>query len=53
MTDAKWRMLQALPHRQTHRGPFDVRPLPDGLLAGPQRDAFAEGATPAELIEPR
>jgi hypothetical protein len=45
MTDAEWRMLQALPHRHTHRGPFDARPLPDGLLAGLQRDAFAEGAT--------
>ena len=45
MTGAEWRMLQALPHRHTHRGPFDGRPLPDGLLAGLQRDAFAEGAT--------
>ena len=45
MTEAEWRMLQALPHRHTHRGPFDARPLPDGLLAGLQRDAFAEGAT--------
>jgi hypothetical protein len=45
MTDAEWRMLQALPHRHTHRGPFEARPLPDGLLAGLQRDAFAENAT--------
>jgi hypothetical protein len=51
MTDAEWRMLRALPHRHTHRGPFDARPLPDGLLAGLQRDAFAEGATLA-LVEP-
>jgi nitroreductase len=51
MTQAEWRMLQALPHRHTHRGPFDTRPLPDGLLAGLQRDAFAEGATLA-LVEP-
>ena len=45
MTDEEWRMLQALPHRHTHRGPFDARPLPSGLLAGLQRDALAEGAT--------
>ena len=51
MTEAEWRMLQALPHRHTHRGPFDARPLPDGLLAGLQRDAFAEGAALA-LVEP-
>lgn len=51
MTEAEWRMLYALPHRHTHRGPFDARPLPAGLLAGLQRDAFAEGATLA-LVEP-
>jgi len=45
MTDEERRMLQALPHRHTHRGPFDARPLPCGLLAGLQRDALAEGAT--------
>jgi nitroreductase len=45
MSEAEWRMLHALPHRHTHRGPFDTRPLPNGLLAGLQRDAFAEGAT--------
>lgn len=51
ITDEEQRMLQALPHRHTHRGPFDARPLPYGLLAGLQRDAFAEGATLA-LVEP-
>ena len=51
MTEEEWRMLRALPHRHTHRGPFDARPLPDGLLAGLQRDAFAERATLA-LVEP-
>ena len=45
MTGEEWRMLQALPHRHTHRGPFDARPLPSGLLAALQRDAFTEGAT--------
>jgi nitroreductase len=51
MTDEEWQLLQALPHRHTHRGPFDDRPLPYGLLAGLQRGAFAEGATLA-LVEP-
>jgi nitroreductase len=51
MTEQECRMLQALPHRHTHRGPFDARPLPGGLLAGLQHDAFAERATLA-LVEP-
>ena len=39
------RMLDAVPHRHTHRGPFGPGPLPHGLLAGLQHDALAEGAT--------
>ena len=38
-------MLDAVPHRHTHRGPFAPGPLPHGLLAGLQHDALAEGAT--------
>ena len=38
-------MLEAIPHRHTHRGPFAAGPLPEGLLAGLQHDALAEGAT--------
>jgi nitroreductase len=38
-------LLAAVPHRHTHRGPFAAEPLPDGLLAGLQHDAAAEGAT--------
>jgi nitroreductase len=38
-------MLEALPHRHTHRGSFEPGPLPAGLLAGLQHDALAEGAT--------
>jgi nitroreductase len=38
-------MLDAIPHRHTHRGPFAPGPLPPGLLAGLQHDALAEGAT--------
>jgi len=43
-------MLEALPHRHTHRGPFADEPLPDKLLAGLQHDALVEGATLA-LVE--
>ena len=38
------RMLEALPHRHTHRGPFAPGPLPAGLAPGLQHDALAEGA---------
>jgi hypothetical protein len=38
-------ILDAVPHRHTHRGPFMPGPLPPGLLAGLQHDALAEGAT--------
>lgn len=39
------RMLDAVPHRHTHRGPFEPGPpLPAGLLAGLQNDALVEGA---------
>src|SRR5499427_3937892 len=38
-------MLDAVPHRHTHRGPFSPGPLPAGLLPGLQHDALAEGAT--------
>jgi nitroreductase len=45
VSEAERRMLEAIPHRHTHRGPFAARPLPKGLLAGLQHDALAEGAT--------
>jgi hypothetical protein len=51
MTAAECRMLEALPHRHTHRGPFAPGPLPDGLLAGLQHDSMVEGATLA-LVDP-
>jgi hypothetical protein len=38
------KLLEALPHRHTHRGPFAAGPLPAGLAAGLQHDALAEGA---------
>jgi nitroreductase len=37
-------MLEALPHRHTHRGPFAPGPLPAGLVSALQHDALAEGA---------
>jgi nitroreductase len=44
MNEAERRMLEAVPRRHTHRGPFGPGPLPDGLLARLQHDALAEGA---------
>ena len=45
MTARERQMLEALPHRHTHRGPFAPGPLPAGLVVGLQHDALAEGAT--------
>ena len=45
MTPDERKMLQAVPHRHTHRGPFEPGPLPGGLLARLQEDVAAEGAT--------
>jgi hypothetical protein len=44
MTAGERRMLEALPHRHTHRGPFAPGPLPAGLVPRLQHDALAEGA---------
>jgi hypothetical protein len=38
------RMLAAVPHRHTHRGPFEPEALPPGLLPRLQNDALLEGA---------
>jgi nitroreductase len=45
MTSEERTMLQAVPHRHTHRGPFEPGPLPAGLLARLRDDVAAEGAT--------
>ena len=50
LTEIERRLLEAVPHRHTHRGPFADEPLPDGLLPALQHDARAEGATLA-LVE--
>jgi hypothetical protein len=39
------RRTDAVPHRHSRRGPFALRPLPDGLLVGLRHDALAEDAT--------
>ena len=52
MTAAERAMLEAMPHRHTHRGPFESGPLPGHLLAGLQHDAVAEGATLALADQP-
>jgi hypothetical protein len=51
MNGLERRMLTAVPHRHTHRGPFLSEPLPPGLLAGLQNDALTEGATLALVGE--
>jgi nitroreductase len=49
MASDERKMLAAVPHRHTHRGHFEVGPLPAGLLARLRDDAHAEGATLAEV----
>ena len=44
MTAAERQMLDALPHRHTHRAPFVPGPLPTRLGSALQHDALAEGA---------
>jgi hypothetical protein len=45
MTATEREMLEALPHRHTHRGAFAPGALPGGLIPRLQHDALAEGAT--------
>ena len=49
MTSGERKMLTAVPHRHTHRGPFEVGPLPVGLLARLRDDVRAEGATLTDI----
>jgi hypothetical protein len=51
MTADERKMLAAVPHRHTHRGPFEAGPLPAGLFARLRDDARAEGTTLTQ-IEP-
>jgi len=45
VTDWERKLMEAVPHRHTHRGPFTPGPLSAGLVAGLQRDALAERTT--------
>ena len=49
MTSDERKLLQAVPHRHTHRGPFEPGPLPAGLLTCLRDDVTAEGATLAVI----
>ena len=49
MTSDERAMLQAVPHRHTHRGAFETGPLPGALLERLRDDAAAEGATLAVI----
>jgi len=49
MTAEERKMLVAVPHRHTHRGPFEASPLPPGLFTQLRDDARAEGATLTEI----
>ena len=53
ITPAERKMLEAVPHRHTHRGPFEPAPLPAGLLTGLRQDAATEGATLAVIDQDR
>ena len=44
LTGRELQLLEAVPHRHTHRGEFAATPLPGGLAAALQNDALAEGA---------
>ena len=51
MTAGERKLLTAVPHRHTHRGPFEADPLPAGLFARLRDDARAEGVALTQ-IEP-
>lgn len=52
VTEAERQMIDALPHRHTHRGPFAPLALPPGLLIGLQHDAVSEHAELALIDRP-
>ncbi len=51
-TRSERQMLAAVPHRHTHRGPFEPGRVAAGLLAGLRRAAAAEGATLCYIDQP-
>jgi hypothetical protein len=52
VTSRERAMIDALPHRHTHRGGFSPGPLPRGLLIGLQHDAVVERAALALIDRP-
>ncbi len=52
MTVLEHQMLEAVPHRHTHRDAFGPDPLPPGLVVGMQQDALAERAALAIVDRP-
>lgn len=52
MTERERQMIDALPYRHTHRGPFAPDPLPPGLLVHLQHQAVAEHAELALIDRP-
>ena len=52
VTDRERCLIDALPHRHTHRGGFSPDPLPRGLLIGLQHDAVVEHAALALIDRP-
>ncbi len=51
-TRSERQLLAAVPHRHTHRGPFEPGPVAADLLAGLRRAATAEGATLCYVDQP-
>ena len=45
MTSDERKLFQAVPHRHTHRGPFEPGPLAAGLITRLHEEVTAEGAT--------
>lgn len=52
MTERERSMVNALPHRHTHRGAYVPGPLPHGLLIGLQHDAVVEHSALALIDQP-
>jgi hypothetical protein len=44
MTGTERAMLEAVPHRRTHRGPFAAGPLPAGMLTSWSHEAARSAA---------
>jgi hypothetical protein len=52
VTPIERQLLEAMPHRHTHRDQFADGPLPVGLMPALQHDPLAEGATVAIIEHP-